>query len=621
MSVDVGSAIAYLDLNTTAFESGIQTALTSLRDFEDNASLAVGSLFSNIGHEMTRNLTIPIANIGQSALDSFKNYESAFAGVKKTVDDAQVEMIGGYEVLSDAIEEMSTRTASTVEEIAGAMEVAGQLGVPLGEAGKDIIKFTETMIQLGDSTNLSSEEAATALARFMNITGTAWEDVDRLGSAIVDLGNNFAAQEDEITYMATRLASAGTIAGLTETEILALATAMTSVGIKAEAGGTAMSTTLAQIEKAVAGFIAKDEIAIATLEKMAEVAGMSADEFVKAWEEEPIKALQNFLVGVGALEDKGESAVIVLDELGMSGVRQSNMLKALGLAADQLTGAIDLSNKAWEENTALTTEAEKRYATLDSRLSQLNEEWKSVQRDLAEILLPYLEKLMDVLKSLIEWWRSLSDEQQNFIVKIAALVAAVGPLLSIFGNFLQTIGLIAEVIPRIANVFSGLSNVISAVSGAFSNAGSIISGVISAIGNVASFVISIIQTISGIAGVVVGSITAISSFFTMLSEGFSWANEAIMLLGVAITALGAILLGAPAFVTGIIAAIIATLATLIVAIDLYPFPIPQYNFNHPFLCVVEIEFVQYGSSPVVVPNAPNILHPIKNALISSCVGV
>lgn len=135
MSVDVGSAIAYLDLNTTAFESGIQTALTSLRDFEDNASLAVGSLFSNIGHEMTRNLTIPIANIGQSALDSFKNYESAFAGVKKTVDDAQVEMIGGYEVLSDAIEEMSTRTASTVEEIAGAMEVAGQLGVPLGEAG------------------------------------------------------------------------------------------------------------------------------------------------------------------------------------------------------------------------------------------------------------------------------------------------------------------------------------------------------------------------------------------------------------------------------------------------------------------------------------------------------
>ena len=58
MSVDVGSAIAYLDLNTTAFENGIQTALTSLRDFEDNASLAVGSLFSTLGHDKY-NLHVP----------------------------------------------------------------------------------------------------------------------------------------------------------------------------------------------------------------------------------------------------------------------------------------------------------------------------------------------------------------------------------------------------------------------------------------------------------------------------------------------------------------------------------------------------------------------------------
>ena len=343
MAINVGEAIAYLSLETTAFNTGLQNAQTALQSFSnstyklDTGLTALGSVASNVGSSLTKNLTVPILSLGESSIQAYRDYESAFAGVKKTTDDAEVELIGGYDVLSDAIQDMATRTASSAEEIAGVMEVAGQLGVPLGESGKDITKFTETMVMLGDSTNLSAQEAATSIARFANITGTAWGDVDRLGSTIVDLGNNFAAQEDEIALMATRLASAGTVAGLTETEILALATAMTSVGIRAEAGGTAMSTTMAQIEKAVSKYFAGEDGAIETVEKMGEVAGMSAEEFATAWKNDPINALENFLVGIGELDEKGESAILVLDELGMSGVRQSNMLKALGLAGGMLT--------------------------------------------------------------------------------------------------------------------------------------------------------------------------------------------------------------------------------------------------------------------------------------------
>ena len=280
MAINVGEAVAYLSLETTAFNTGIQSAQTALQSFSNNTSAlgsgltALGSVATNVGSNLSRNLTVPIVSLVESSLQAYRDFESAFAGVRKTFDDTEVELIGGYEVLSDAIEDMATRTASSGEEIAGVMEVAGQLGVPLGDAGKDIIEFTETMVMLGDSTNLSAEEAAIAIARFANITGTSWQEIDNLGATIVDLGNNFAAQEDEIALMATRLASAGTIAGLTETEILALATAMTSVGIRAEAGGTAMSTTLAQIEKAVSGYLAGEGGAIDTVEKMGEVAGM-----------------------------------------------------------------------------------------------------------------------------------------------------------------------------------------------------------------------------------------------------------------------------------------------------------------------------------------------------------
>ena len=111
-------------------------------------------------------------------------------------------------------------------------EAAGQLGI----ATDDVLTFTRVMLDLGESTNLSADEAATALALFANITGTSAADYERLGSVIVGLVNNFATTEAEITEMAQRLASAGTLAGMSEAEILALAAAMSSVGIEAEAG-------------------------------------------------------------------------------------------------------------------------------------------------------------------------------------------------------------------------------------------------------------------------------------------------------------------------------------------------------------------------------------------------
>ena len=286
----------------------------------------------------------------KSAID----FEDAFTGVEKTVDGTAEQM----EELKQGIRDMAKEIPSSTTEISAVAEAAGQLGIKT----EDILSFTKVMIDLGNSTNLSAEEAASSLAKFANITKMSAKDYDKLGSTIVALGNNFATTESDIVEMSTRLAATGELAGLSEPQILAMATAMSSVGIEAEAGGSAMSKLLKQIQVAC-------ETGSDDLKDFAKVAGMSVDDFKKAFEKDAVSALTAFISGLNDTERNGKSAISILDDMGIKEVRLSNTILSLANASDVMTDAVKVGSEAWKDNTALTNEANKRYDTLKSKLT------------------------------------------------------------------------------------------------------------------------------------------------------------------------------------------------------------------------------------------------------------
>lgn len=347
------------------------------------------------------------ASCAQASMD----FESAITGVAKTTDLTDEELAA----MSDSIKALSTEIPATTEEIAAVAEAAGQLGIQ-----KDaLLDFTEIMTMLGTATNMTADEAATSLARFANITGMATDNYGRLGSVIVDLGNNFATTESEIVAMGTRLASAGKLAGLTEPEIMALAAAMSSVGIEAEAGGTAMTQTLNAIEKAVAK--GGDDLA-----EFARIAGMSSEEFSTAWKNDAMSALTSFIGGLGKLDEQGESTVLVLEDLGLTGIRQSNMLKSLGLAADQMTSAVNTANTAWQQNTALTNEANKRYATAQSRLTMMQNAYNNLKVAIGDAYTPALSEAYGVGTKVLNEITKFVQANPGVVAAITGLSAALG---------------------------------------------------------------------------------------------------------------------------------------------------------------------------------------------------
>ena len=493
-------------LQSLATEMNVFSRMGSAMTNFGNTLQSVGGKMTGLGNTMTVGVTAPIvAGVG-AVVKSAMSWESAFAGVKKTNDevvDSNGNVVYSYADLENGLRGLAAQLPASHEEIAGVAEAAGQLGIK----SQDVVSFTKTMIDMGESTNLSAEDAASAIAKIANITGLTSDEYQRFGSSVVALGNNFATTESDIVSMANRLAASGTLAGLTNQEILGLATAMSSVGIEAEAGGTAMTQTLSAIESAVA---AGGE----DLQKFATVAGESAQEFADKWKNHPIEAIQDFIRGLGKLDEKGESATMVLDEMGLSGVRQSNMLKSLALAADTMTGAVDLSNRAWSENTALTNEASTRYETTESKLKMLKNQVVDMAIDFGGPFVDALKNGLEASKPLIQTlsdmakkFNELSPAQQQHIMKWLAISAAAGPALSILGKLTTGLGSmfkvfgsvnsgIGKLVGKLAPMASGLTGVESAA-GAAAGAASNFGGAVGLLSNPLALVVGGAAALAG----------------------------------------------------------------------------------------------------------------------------
>ena len=206
---------------------------------------------------------------------------------------------------------------------------------------------------------------------------------------------------------------------MTEPQILALAAAMSSVGIEAEAGGTAMTQTLNAIEKAVAN--GED-----ALQGFADVAGMSADEFAQTWSTDALDALTAFIRGLGTLDERGESAVLVLEDLGLKGIRQGNMLKSLALAADQMDSAVQTANTAWDENIALTNEANKRYATTQSKLDMMQNAYNNLKVAVGDAFAPALRDVYDAGTDVLNVLGAFVQENPALVKGVATFTGVVG---------------------------------------------------------------------------------------------------------------------------------------------------------------------------------------------------
>ncbi len=446
--------------STSLFSAGIQRMSANLRQFE-RTFYPIARVSNQIGVALSLGLTAPIVAAGAFALKTGISFETAFAGVRKTVQGTETELAA----LRSQLIELSKAAPVTAAQIA---QAAGELGIKT----PDIARFAQTIAELKATTRLTADEAANFLGRFSNITQLDPSKLHNLASTLVALGHGFAASEAEIAAFSLRIARVGSFVGLSQADILAFSAALASVGVTAEAGGTAISRVFADIDKAVLGNTAK-------LAQFASVAKQSTASFAESFKKDPSAAVAAFVDGLKKIREEGGNVFTTLDALKLSNVRVRDTLLALSEGIGQLTNGLSVSRNEFEKDGELTRAYGERNKTTASQLKILRDQVEALGISLFDTLapainntiIPAMQRLVNEgIKPLIDGFGQLPGSTQGFVLGMLGLAAVIGPALLVITKLVGFFGEMGVILSKPLGILAGLKNIFGSIATAASAA-------------------------------------------------------------------------------------------------------------------------------------------------------
>lgn len=342
-----------VDRTTKRTARSVNTLSRSFR----NASVAFGNFGILLRAGVVGGGLFALSQGVRKAIADFAAFETALVGVSKTTNLAGQEL----EEFGNQIINLSDEIPVSARELLNLSRIAAQLGV---RGARNLEKFAEVGARLAVSTDLAAEDAVTSLTRILGVTQGSIEDVDKLGAALVGLGNTFKAQESEILTAAGRVARATAGFGVTAQQTLAIGAALKEAGVEAESGGSAVGRVFQEIAEALTNGGSQ-------LERFTEITGLSADALRKQFAESSAETFKIFINGLSEANLSSEELTATLKELQLNNVRVAATIRPLVNINDRLNTSLEDSNQLFQDNAALLEESDKQFDTTAGRLNTL----------------------------------------------------------------------------------------------------------------------------------------------------------------------------------------------------------------------------------------------------------
>lgn len=424
MAVNMGTAIAYLELDTSKFSKGFVSAYNDLKVFGDKSATAeqklngLSSAFKTTGGLLSKNVTLPIVGVGAAAVKTATDFEAGMSEVKAISGATGSE----FDALRDKAIEMGAKTKFSASDSADAFKYMAMAGWDASQMMDGIAGIMDLAAASGEDLATTSDIVTDALTAFGLQASDSAHFADVLAQASSKSNTNVGLMGETFKYVAP---VAGALGYSIEDTAVAIGL-MAKSGIKGSQAGTALRSTITRLAKPVGE--AKDAV---------EELGISitnADGTMKPLSQTMVELREKF---AGLTEEqKAQYAAMLAGQEGMSG------LLAIVNASDEdfqkLTDEINNANGAAEDMASVMMD------NTAGAVEQLKGALESAGILIGEKLTPYIRKLAEWITGLVEKFNSLSEEEQDQIVKFGLILAAIGPVLLILAKVISVVSTVVE---------------------------------------------------------------------------------------------------------------------------------------------------------------------------------
>lgn len=553
MAVNLGTAVGYLDLDTSKFQKGFKSALTSVNEFKNGSSgvssalKGVGSAMTSVGKDMTLKVSAPLVAVGAAAVKASSSLEKGLSKVKAISGATSSDMV----MLKDKAIEMGAKTKFSASEAADAFTYMAMAGWKT----KDMMDGIDGIMNLSAADGLDLATTSDIVTDAITAFGLSAKDsthfADVLAAASSNANTNVSMLGESFKYV-------GPVAGAMGYSVEDVSTAlglMANSGIKASAAGTSLRTLLTNMAKPTDNMAAAmDALGISLSDSSGKVKPLgqlmdelrdhfsngviSSDEFTKqlfklnnAWADGKIKdedyneSLKDLMASAYGVEgaERAKYAATLAGKEGMAGLLA--ILNTSDEDYKKLKKSIDGASDAYNGQGTAAGMAQTMLDNLDGQVTILKSTLESLAISIGDMLLPYIKSFVAWLQSLVEWLNGLDDGQKRTLIRIAAIVAAIGPLMIIGGKVVKLISTIVNVVTFFTTTVVPCIKAIGMLKAGFTGAGLVLEGFSKGIVGVASK----LAILTGPVGVVIAAIAALVAAFVVLwnkSEAFRnfWIN-------------------------------------------------------------------------------------------------
>lgn len=361
---------------------------------------------------------ISVATLGAAtaAVKLGGDYEKAFQQVARTTEATGEPL----DTLHSQLIDISTAIPVAFGDIT---EIA-TLGAQLNIATENLDTFTTTVAQFAATTDVTVNAAAMGFGRLAQLTDTPQDNIDRLGAAIYEVGVNSVATESEILAVSQQIATAGNLAGFSNTEIIALASSLASLGVAPEQSRGAIMRVFGDITAAVGE--GGDKLAA-----FARTSNMTSQAFAAAWRDSPQEAFNAYIAGLERVIKTNGDLDTSLKNQGFRNIRDRNVLTRLANNTEVYAAALDDTSRAYEENTALADGAAIANDNLIDKLTLLVNSVKAVAAEVgqSDALKGFVDMLTNATKALLDFVETpVGKALAGTVLVIGALIGAITAL-------------------------------------------------------------------------------------------------------------------------------------------------------------------------------------------------